>query len=109
MSCLESNGKFNLNGACRYGVTALWLISNYFGKQQPMTQCGHLVGHVRTDGGRLAKLSNCAPVAQGYHADNSDIVMLACRTPAKSGGNVGVDNVGVDNVAVDNWVVKIRA
>lgn len=47
---------------------------------------GHLVGHVRSDEGVTKRVSNCTPVPLGYHADNSDIVLLACRTQAPSGG-----------------------
>lgn len=49
-------------------------------------QVGHLVGHVRSDEGVTKRVSNCTPVPLGYHADNSDIVLLACRTQAPSGG-----------------------
>lgn len=49
-------------------------------------QAGHLVGHVRNDEGITKRVSNCTPIPLGYHADNSDIVFLACRTQAKSGG-----------------------
>lgn len=51
-------------------------------------QCGHLLGHVRSDEGVTKRVSNCTPVPLGYHADNSDIVFLACRSQAKSGGMV---------------------
>eukprot|EP00884_Botryococcus_braunii_P021204 jgi/Botrbrau1/7768/Bobra.0159s0196.1 len=87
-----------------YAVTALWLVSNYFGNQQPLTQCGHLVGHVRTDGGKLAKLTNCSPTKMAYHADNADVVFLACRTPAKSGGA----NSLVSTHALHNEILKRR-
>lgn len=49
-------------------------------------QAGHLVGHVTSDEGVTKRVSNCTPVPLGYHADNSDIVFLACRTQAQSGG-----------------------
>lgn len=45
-----------------------------------------MVGHVRSDEGVTKRISNCTPVPLGYHADNSDIVLLACRSQAKSGG-----------------------
>jgi len=74
--------------SCRQSIMALWGISTYFGKQQSLTQCGHLVGHVRSDEGVTKRVSNCTPVPLNYHADNSDIVFLACRSQAKSGGEV---------------------
>jgi hypothetical protein len=41
---------------------------------------------VRNDEGKTRRVSNCTPVPLGYHADNSDIVFLACRTQAAKGG-----------------------
>ena len=98
----------------RQSVLALWGMSTYFGNQQPLTQvrsyppliprcarhpapprsvvldaqAGHLVGHVRNDEGKTKRVSNCTPVPLAYHADNADIVFLACRSQAASGGTV---------------------
>ena len=47
---------------CRHAAIALWLLSNYFGKQQPLTYSGHLIGHVRHDNGRLKRMSNLSRV-----------------------------------------------
>ena len=67
-------------------MLALWGISAYFGAQQALSQAGHLVGHVSNDGGVRRRVSNCTPVPLGYHADNADLVLLACRSQAKRGG-----------------------
>ncbi len=47
---------------CRHAAISLWLLSNYFGKQQPLTYSGHLIGHVRHDNGRLKRMSNLSRV-----------------------------------------------
>ena len=65
-------------------------------------QCGHLVGHVRSDEGVTKRVSNCTPVPLGYHADNSDIVFLACRSQAKSGGMVACALPFVQEL----WLIK---
>ena len=51
------------------------------------------MGHVRSDEGVTKRISNCTPVPLGYHADNSDIVLLACRTQAASGGALKIPAV----------------
>ena len=48
---------------CRHAAVSLWLLSNYFGKQQPLTYSGHLIGHVRHDNGRLKRISNLSRVS----------------------------------------------
>ncbi|CAL8464285.1 g3820 [Coccomyxa elongata] len=84
---LLRNVPLGLDVTLKQSITALWGISTYFGKQVPLTQAGHLVGHVRSDEGVTKRISNCTPVPLNYHADNSDIVLLACRSQALSGGD----------------------
>lgn len=88
----------------RHAATAIWLLSHFFGKQQPLNASGHLIGHVKNDEGRLKRTSNLSVIPLGYHADNSDIVFLACRTKAKTGGKSSC----VSSHALHNEILKRR-
>ncbi|KAK9794591.1 hypothetical protein WJX73_001229 [Symbiochloris irregularis] len=88
----------------RHAAVTIWLLSEYFGKQQPLTASGHLIGHVKYDDGRLKRTSNLSQVPLGYHADNSDIVFLACRSQAKTGGKSSC----VSSHALHNEILKRR-
>ena len=44
------------------------------------------MGHVRNDEGRTQRVSNYSPQDMNFHADNADIVALACRNQGTAGG-----------------------
>ncbi|EIE18633.1 Clavaminate synthase-like protein [Coccomyxa subellipsoidea C-169] len=102
---LLRNVPLGLDVTLQQSIIAFWGISTYFGKQVPLTQVGHLVGHVRSDEGVTKRVSNCTPVPLGYHADNSDIVLLGCRSQAPTGG----DSSCCSSHALHNEILSRRA
>ncbi|KAK9811926.1 hypothetical protein WJX73_000262 [Symbiochloris irregularis] len=66
---------------------ALWGLGLYLGKAVSQNSAGHLIGHVRdTRDSKKPLQFNRNTGELRKHSDNSDIVILLCYKPAKSGG-----------------------